>query len=75
MQCFCPAVQVAVALVLLAGATLFTRSLANLRRTVPAGVLVLSGHGLPFEGLHLRIDELIAHHAARLIHVHASVKG
>jgi glyoxylase-like metal-dependent hydrolase (beta-lactamase superfamily II) len=44
---------------------IYLRSLANLRRTVPAGVLVLSGHGLPFEGLHLRIDELIAHHAAR----------
>ena len=44
---------------------IYLRSLAALRRAIPAGALVLSGHGLPFEGLHLRIDELIAHHAAR----------
>jgi glyoxylase-like metal-dependent hydrolase (beta-lactamase superfamily II) len=43
----------------------YLRSLAGLRRAVPQDVLVLSGHGLPFEGLHVRIDELIAHHAAR----------
>jgi glyoxylase-like metal-dependent hydrolase (beta-lactamase superfamily II) len=44
---------------------IYLRSLAHLRRTVPADVLVLPSHGLPFEGLHLRIDELIAHHAGR----------
>ena len=44
---------------------LYLLSLAQLRRVIPAEVLVLSGHGLPFEGLHVRIDELIAHHAAR----------
>jgi len=43
----------------------YLHSLAQLRRTIPADVLVLPGHGLPFEGLHLRTDELIAHHAAR----------
>ena len=43
----------------------YLRSLAYLRRAIPADVLVLSCHGLPFEGLHVRIDELIAHHAAR----------
>ena len=44
---------------------IYLRSLAQLRRVIPPDVLVLSGHGLPFEGLHPRIDELIAHHAAR----------
>ena len=44
---------------------IYLHSLAQLRRAVPADVLVLSGHGLPFAGLHVRIDELIAHHAAR----------
>ncbi|CAH2603638.1 MBL fold metallo-hydrolase [Rhodovastum atsumiense] len=44
---------------------IYLASLAALRRRVPADVLVLAGHGLPFHGLHLRIDELIAHHAAR----------
>lgn len=43
----------------------YLHSLAQLRRVVPADVLVLSCHGLPFEGLHVRIDELITHHAAR----------
>ncbi len=44
---------------------LYLRSLAQVRRAVPADVFVMSGHGLPFEGLHVRIDELIAHHAVR----------
>jgi glyoxylase-like metal-dependent hydrolase (beta-lactamase superfamily II) len=44
---------------------IYLRSLANLRRAIPPDVLVLAGHGLPFEGLPHRIDELIAHHAAR----------
>jgi glyoxylase-like metal-dependent hydrolase (beta-lactamase superfamily II) len=42
--------------------------LASLRATkasVDPDVLVLPGHGLPFHGLHTRIEELIAHHAAR----------
>ncbi|MSP01857.1 MAG: MBL fold metallo-hydrolase [Acetobacteraceae bacterium] len=39
--------------------------LAALRATVPNDVLVLPGHGLPFLGLHTRIDELIEHHALR----------
>jgi glyoxylase-like metal-dependent hydrolase (beta-lactamase superfamily II) len=43
----------------------YLTSLASLRRALPAEALVLPGHGLPFEGLHVRIDELIAHHAAR----------
>ncbi len=43
----------------------YLRSLAALRRDVPAEVLVLPGHGLPFFGLHARIDALVRHHAER----------
>jgi len=34
-------------------------------RAIDAGVLVLPSHGLPFKGLHTRIDQLQAHHAER----------
>ncbi len=44
---------------------IYLRSLADIRATVAADVLVLPGHGLPFYGLHTRVDALIAHHAAR----------
>ena len=44
---------------------LYLRSLRTLRATVPADVLVLPGHQLPFRGLHTRITELIAHHEER----------
>lgn len=44
---------------------IYLRSLAALRASVPDDVLVLPGHGLPFRGLHERIDELSAHHASR----------
>jgi glyoxylase-like metal-dependent hydrolase (beta-lactamase superfamily II) len=44
---------------------IYLHSLRALRDTVPADVLVLPGHGLPFYGLHARIDELIEHHAQR----------
>jgi glyoxylase-like metal-dependent hydrolase (beta-lactamase superfamily II) len=44
---------------------IFLRSLAALKLVVPEDSLVLPGHNLPFVGLHLRIDELAAHHAAR----------
>jgi len=44
---------------------IYLRSLRALRGTVLADVLVLPGHGLPFYGLHARIDELIEHHAQR----------
>ena len=43
----------------------YLRDLKALRATVPEDVLVLPGHGLPFHGLHTRIDELIAHHGQR----------
>lgn len=35
-------------------------------RPLPDDVLVLPSHGLPFHGLHARLDELAAHHADRL---------
>ncbi|MDH4188969.1 MAG: MBL fold metallo-hydrolase [Betaproteobacteria bacterium] len=35
-------------------------------RSLPADVLVLPSHGLPFRGAHERIAQLEAHHAARL---------
>jgi glyoxylase-like metal-dependent hydrolase (beta-lactamase superfamily II) len=44
---------------------LYLRSLRALRGSVAADALILPGHGLPFVGLHRRIDELIAHHEAR----------
>ncbi|HEY1934662.1 MAG TPA: MBL fold metallo-hydrolase [Acetobacteraceae bacterium] len=44
---------------------IYLRSLRSLRDTVPHDVLVLPGHGLPFLGLHVRLDELIEHHAQR----------
>ena len=44
---------------------LYLRSLKALRESVPADALILPGHGLPFVGLHQRIDDLIAHHASR----------
>ena len=43
----------------------YLRDLRALRAAVGPDVLVLSGHGLPFRGLHDRIDELIAHHGQR----------
>jgi glyoxylase-like metal-dependent hydrolase (beta-lactamase superfamily II) len=44
---------------------IYLRSLASLREAVDGDMFVLPGHGLPFHGLHTRIDELIAHHAER----------
>ncbi len=35
-------------------------------RDLPADTLVLPSHGLPFVGLHARIDQLEAHHRERL---------
>jgi glyoxylase-like metal-dependent hydrolase (beta-lactamase superfamily II) len=44
---------------------IYLESLAGLRDAVAQHVLVLPGHGLPFYGLHDRIDELIQHHEQR----------
>ena len=35
-------------------------------RALPADALVLPSHGLPFTGLHTRVEELAHHHALRL---------
>jgi glyoxylase-like metal-dependent hydrolase (beta-lactamase superfamily II) len=44
---------------------LYLRSLEALATELPHDVLVLPGHELPFEGLHIRSRELIAHHEQR----------
>jgi glyoxylase-like metal-dependent hydrolase (beta-lactamase superfamily II) len=44
---------------------IYLESLASIRAAIPEDVLVLPGHGLPFQGLHIRIAELLAHHAER----------
>jgi glyoxylase-like metal-dependent hydrolase (beta-lactamase superfamily II) len=44
---------------------LYIRSLKNLRTQIPADVLVLPGHQLPFYGLHERCQQLHQHHFER----------
>ncbi|GMV56689.1 MAG: hypothetical protein AMXMBFR6_24940 [Betaproteobacteria bacterium] len=44
---------------------MFLDALDSLRR-LPADVTVLPSHGMPFKGLHARIDQLQAHHDERL---------
>jgi glyoxylase-like metal-dependent hydrolase (beta-lactamase superfamily II) len=44
---------------------LYLASLARLREAVPQETLTLPSHNLPFFGLHMRINELAAHHQAR----------
>jgi len=43
----------------------YLASLKRLRK-LPADTIVLPSHGLPFRGLHTRIDQLAEHHASRL---------
>lgn len=43
----------------------YLKSLVRLRK-LPADTLVLPSHGLPFRGLHIRIDQLAHHHELRL---------
>jgi glyoxylase-like metal-dependent hydrolase (beta-lactamase superfamily II) len=45
---------------------LFLDSIARYARELPADVLVLPSHGLPFRGAHERVAQLEAHHEARL---------
>jgi len=45
----------------------YVRSLAEIKQRIPADALVLPGHQLPFRGLHMRADELIAHHEKRCL--------
>jgi glyoxylase-like metal-dependent hydrolase (beta-lactamase superfamily II) len=42
-------------------------------RRLPAGALVLPSHGFPFIGLHTRLDQLVAHHDARLNDMTAAI--
>jgi len=44
---------------------IYLGSLSELRKSVAHDVLVLPGHGLPFYGLHDRIDDLMHHHEQR----------
>lgn len=44
---------------------IFLASLRAIRETVAPDVLVLPGHGLPFHGLHDRVQELLDHHEQR----------
>ncbi len=48
--------------------TLYLDSIERMR-TIDPEVLVLPSHGLPFKGLHTRIDQLQAHHAERFAEV------
>ncbi|MBV8186114.1 MAG: MBL fold metallo-hydrolase, partial [Alphaproteobacteria bacterium] len=42
-------------------------------RRLPANALVLPSHGFPFIGLHTRLDQLVAHHDARLGDIAAAI--
>jgi glyoxylase-like metal-dependent hydrolase (beta-lactamase superfamily II) len=54
---------------------IYLRSLRSLREAVGPEVLVLPGHGLPFYGLHTRIDALAAHHAERCAVIGRACQG
>lgn len=47
----------------------FVDSLTAIRDALPEKTLVLPAHGLPFFGLHQRINELVAHHDSQLAKV------
>jgi len=53
---------------------LYLASIARLRE-LPADTLVLPSHGRPFVGLHERIDQLVAHHDARLAEALAACRA
>lgn len=53
---------------------IFLRSLRRVKERVPADVLVLPGHDLPFHGLHERIDSLLQHHEARCAEIVAACR-
>jgi len=50
----------------------YLRSLDKLRGALPPDTLVLPSHNLPFRGVHIRIDELAAHHRERCAEVIAA---
>jgi glyoxylase-like metal-dependent hydrolase (beta-lactamase superfamily II) len=41
---------------------------------LPAETLVLPSHGLPFRGIAIRVAQLRAHHAARLLELEAAIR-
>ncbi|MFN7113232.1 MAG: MBL fold metallo-hydrolase [Alphaproteobacteria bacterium] len=45
---------------------LYMETLLHIRATVPDDALILPSHGIPFRGLHERIDAILGHHEARL---------
>jgi glyoxylase-like metal-dependent hydrolase (beta-lactamase superfamily II) len=47
----------------------YLASLKKLRQALPSDLLVLPSHNLPFRGVHIRIEELAAHHHARCAEV------
>jgi glyoxylase-like metal-dependent hydrolase (beta-lactamase superfamily II) len=53
------------------------RFLDSLERfaALPARTLVLPSHGLPFVGIHARIEQLKEHHAARLAEIEAAASA
>jgi glyoxylase-like metal-dependent hydrolase (beta-lactamase superfamily II) len=53
---------------------IYLQSLRALREAIAPDVLVLPGHGLPFYGLHLRIDDLIRHHGQRCAEIAAACR-
>ena len=53
---------------------IYLASLRAIKDSVAPDVLVLPGHGLPFHGLHERVEELIAHHAQRCGEIAAACK-
>jgi glyoxylase-like metal-dependent hydrolase (beta-lactamase superfamily II) len=52
---------------------LYLESLERIRAVVPADVLVLPSHNMPFRGLHERIGQLVEHHEERLALVESAV--
>ena len=52
----------------------FMACLSQLRE-LPEETLVLPSHGLPFTGLHTRIDYLLEHHRARLEEIEQALKA
>ena len=54
---------------------IYLASLRAIKASVNPDVLVLPGHGLPFYGLHERLEELIKHHALRCGEIAAACKN
>jgi glyoxylase-like metal-dependent hydrolase (beta-lactamase superfamily II) len=51
---------------------LYLATIAAIKDSVPASALALPSHGLPFLGIDRRIDQLTAHHHARLNEVESA---